>query len=209
MGQSKHLNFSSLNRKFYDTKGATLAGDLPLVVLINKGSASASEILSGAILDHKRGILIGTTTFGKGSVQSILPLDNEYAMRYTTAYYYTPNGIKIHKIGIKPDIEVEVPALTKSEIDDIRKIKDEKLVAEFIKKNKKPEDKKVEKFINELRGKKFILSDRLIKRLINQEEHKNKRMPLYDLDFDVQLKMSLQILKSEISVILNRSKNNK
>lgn len=83
------------------------ATDLPLVVLINQGSASASEIVSGAVQDYGRGILIGMKSFGKGTVQSIVPLSDGSALRLTTARYYTPNDRFIHEKGIEPDIEVE------------------------------------------------------------------------------------------------------
>lgn len=83
--------------------------DLPLVVLINEGSASASEILAGAIKDNNRGELIGTTSFGKGVVQRIRPLQDGSALKLTISEYFTPNGINIHGIGIDPDIEVELP----------------------------------------------------------------------------------------------------
>jgi carboxyl-terminal processing protease len=78
----------------------------PLVVLVNEGSASASEIVTGAIQDHKRGIIVGTKTFGKGSVQTILPLPEGAGLRMTTARYYTPNGRSIQATGITPDVEV-------------------------------------------------------------------------------------------------------
>lgn len=80
---------------------------VPLVVLINGGSASASEIVAGALQDHKRGILMGTDSFGKGSVQTVLPLNNDYALKLTTALYYTPKGRSIQAQGIVPDILVE------------------------------------------------------------------------------------------------------
>ena len=80
--------------------------DVPLVVLIDGGSASASEIMAGAIKDYGIGTLIGTTTYGKGIVQSILPLGDGSAIKITTSKYYTPNGNNIHKIGIDPDEEV-------------------------------------------------------------------------------------------------------
>ncbi|MFW5999538.1 MAG: S41 family peptidase [Halanaerobiaceae bacterium] len=80
---------------------------LPTAVLINGGSASASEIFAAAISDHERGVLIGTKTFGKGSVQNLIPLDDGSAVKMTTAHYYTPDGTNIHKKGIKPDLEVE------------------------------------------------------------------------------------------------------
>ncbi len=83
---------------------------VPLVVLVNGGSASASEIVAGALQDHKRAVIMGTQTFGKGSVQTILPLGNNTAIKLTTARYYTPNGRSIQAKGIVPDIVVEDPA---------------------------------------------------------------------------------------------------
>ena len=82
-------------------------GNFPLIVLINEGSASASEIVSGAIKDYKRGILIGEKSFGKGSVQTLLPLPDGDGIKLTIAKYYTPSGVSIHGKGINPDILVE------------------------------------------------------------------------------------------------------
>ncbi|HVC51995.1 MAG TPA: S41 family peptidase [Stellaceae bacterium] len=91
----------------YDAHPGDIANGLPLVVLINGGSASASEIVSGALKDHHRAILMGTRSFGKGSVQTIIPMPGHGAMRLTTARYYTPSGRSIQAKGIEPDIIVE------------------------------------------------------------------------------------------------------
>lgn len=94
------------NRETYSSSGETYM-DLPLAVLINEDSASASEILAGAIKDYEYGTLIGTTTFGKGIVQTIFPLSDGDALKLTTAKYFTPSGNYIHEVGIEPDIELE------------------------------------------------------------------------------------------------------
>lgn len=92
----------------FTATGGDLANGLPIVVLVNGGTASASEIVAGALQDHERAILMGTQTFGKGSVQTIIPVGAEGAMRLTTALYYTPSGRSIQSTGIVPDIEVPV-----------------------------------------------------------------------------------------------------
>ena len=95
----------SENRKWFAKKGDVLDGKT-LLVLINYGSASASEIVAGALKDHKRAILVGENSYGKGSVQSIIPLKNKGAIRLTVAKYYLPSGKSISEVGVKPDIEV-------------------------------------------------------------------------------------------------------
>ncbi len=101
------------------SRGRTHYTDFPMAILVNGGSASASEIVAGALKDHERAIILGGQTFGKGSVQSIRPLasNTNTAVRMTTAYYHTPSDIQIHGVGIKPDIEVRV---TRSEWRRIR-----------------------------------------------------------------------------------------
>ncbi|NNA22116.1 S41 family peptidase [Pseudomonas lundensis] len=99
----------------FSATGKDLSENVPLVVLINGGSASASEIVAGALQDQKRGVVMGTTSFGKGSVQTVLPLNNDRALKITTALYFTPNGRSIQAQGIVPDIEVNRAKITREQ----------------------------------------------------------------------------------------------
>lgn len=109
---------------------------VPLVVLVNGGSASASEIVAGALQDHKRGVIMGTQTFGKGSVQTVLPLGNNTAIKLTTARYYTPGGRSIQAKGIVPDILVEDPSAS----DNLLRLRESDLEKHLIN-DKQPEEK--------------------------------------------------------------------
>lgn len=102
----------------YFAKDGDVLDNAPLVVLVNQGSASASEIVSGALQDHKRALIVGRKTFGKGSVQTVLPLDETTAVKLTTARYFTPNGRSIQAEGIVPDIEIEPLTVSKNSDDD-------------------------------------------------------------------------------------------
>ncbi len=106
-------------KRYAATKGDLISG-LPIVVLINNGSASASEIVSGALKDHKRAVIMGTKSFGKGSVQTVIPLPAHGAMRLTTSRYYTPSGHSIQAKGIEPDIIVEAATIQPIEMGEIR-----------------------------------------------------------------------------------------
>ncbi|HCB40253.1 MAG TPA: peptidase S41 [Gammaproteobacteria bacterium] len=110
--------------KFRAAPGDELKG-VPIVVLVNGGSASASEIVAGALQDHSRAVIMGTTTFGKGSVQTVLPLHNNRALKLTTARYYTPGGRSIQAQGIEPDIVVENARLTR--VEEMQRVKERDL----------------------------------------------------------------------------------
>ncbi len=117
---------SRQSMRFYAHPGET--GDktgFPVIVLINEGSASASEIVAGALKDQKRALIVGSKSFGKGSVQTIIPLEDGSALRLTTALYYTPNGVTIQEKGITPDVVVEEPPLPSDK--SFQKIRDEAL----------------------------------------------------------------------------------
>mgnify|MGYP006167217341 FL=1 len=112
------------NSKRFNAKPGDLINGLPMVVLINGGSASASEIVAGALQDHHRAVIMGTQSFGKGSVQTIMPISGHGAMRLTTASYFTPSGRSIQKTGVTPDIEVQQVKIEPSSQTDRLREKD-------------------------------------------------------------------------------------
>ncbi len=169
-GREKNQNIE------YRATGKTAFKDIPLIVMINGGSASASEIVAGAIQDHKRGIILGTTSFGKGSVQTVIPMRDGSALRLTTAKYYTPLGRTINEIGIIPDISVQAE-LPREKIQ----VKKEKNVFDKMEENSnlenenntlpddmKPEPKDIpEEDLDEKEEDEFIRDDNQLRAAIN------------------------------------------
>ena len=160
---------STQGRKSDDTsrvfakKGDIINGK-PLIVLINSGSASASEIVAGALKDHTRAIIVGTRSFGKGSVQSIIPLPGNGAMRLTTARYYTPSGVSIQAKGIEPDIKVEA-GITELKKEGLERGREENLRGALDKNNitTKTEDNKK----SEITPSEKLLQDNQISRAVD------------------------------------------
>ena len=151
----------------------------PIVVLINGGSASASEIVAGALQDHSRALILGTTSFGKGSVQTVRPLKEGFGIKYTIARYYTPNGRSIQAKGIVPDIEVEYEILAKKE--EKKSVFDRMIKEKDLKNSLAPEDTKQSKTSKQ------------------SEKKSKKNLRTLDTDKlvrDVQVKRALDILIS-------------
>lgn len=137
------------SREEFHASNNVMLKDKPIVILINGGSASASEIVAGALQDHKRAVIAGTTSFGKGSVQVILPLPHERAIKLTTARYYTPLGRSIQAEGIKPDIQIQSAKLTP--INDNIEVKEANLNKHLKGKKSKPAtpEKEITPLIND------------------------------------------------------------
>ncbi|MFZ5627904.1 MAG: S41 family peptidase [Spirochaetota bacterium] len=184
-----------LDRVFNADPSAAIAADLPLVVLANEGSASASEIVTGAIKDHKRGKFIGVKTFGKGSVQNVISMMYGTSMALTIQKYYTPSGVSIHKKGIEPDINVPALDFNKDDRRHYKEIREKKILQDFVKENKVYSIETVRKFQKMVAAKGLTLTDYAAKRALKDELTKSENRPIFDLEFDVQLQRAISELK--------------
>ncbi|MBU0899578.1 S41 family peptidase [bacterium] len=191
---TKGRNPQDSSQYFSDRSKTTV--NLPLIVLINEGSASGSEIVTGAIQDSKRGIILGKKSFGKGCVQTIFPLPHNAAVALTTAMYYTPSGRSIHDKGIIPDKEVEYSNYSKEDLSLLLKAREGEFIKKFVKNHNQSE---VEILSNELAKNKINLSQEIILKEIKKEKHYLSRgkKPIYDLDIDQQLKVAVEMLISK------------
>ncbi|MBV6494356.1 MAG: hypothetical protein LDLANPLL_02388 [Turneriella sp.] len=183
-----------LDKVFNANPSAAIAADIPLVVLANEGSASASEIVTGAIKDHKRGKFIGVKTFGKGSVQNVISLMYGTSMALTIQKYYTPSGVSIHKKGIEPDIKVPALDFNKDDRRHYKEIKEKKILSNFVKEHKHYNAETVKKFQKMLEDRGLTLSDFAAKKTLKDEYTKNSPRPILDMEFDVQLQRAIKEL---------------
>jgi len=184
----------SENRTFNARRSMLAAPDVPLIVLINRGSASASEIVAGALKDRGRAYLVGENTFGKGSVQQVYPLDNA-GFKITTAHYYTPSDANIDKIGIPPDREVKFPEYTNTDAEKLNELINANRIPEFVKQNPNASASQIETFARGLE-REYGLDLPFLKRLIRNEQNRTSIAPVYDLEYDIQLQEALNILRS-------------
>jgi carboxyl-terminal processing protease len=180
----------------YTAKPAvTVPTNVPVVVLINKGSASASEIVAGALKDRGRGYLVGEKSFGKGSVQQVYPL-GDAGFKITTARYYTPSDVNIDKKGIPPDKEVFFPEMTSEDTGKLQELIRSKKIIDFVGNFPDASQREADAFAAQLQLEYDVNLD-LVRRLIRDEQNRTIIAPIFDLDYDVQLKEAVRILNTD------------
>lgn len=170
--------------------------DLRIVVLINRGSASASEILAGALKDQKRAYLIGENSYGKGSVQQVLPL-GETGFKLTMSRYYTPSDANIDKVGIAPDLEVKEPELSPEEEESLSGLIERDVFAAFAAANPNASPQQVDQYVKGLRAAGSPVSERVLKKLVRNQLERTSISPVYDLEYDLQLNAALDAIDDE------------
>jgi len=178
--------FKAVNAPIYKGK---------IILLVNKGSASASEILSGALRDNNLALLLGEKTFGKGSVQKTYNLDKETGIAVTIAKYYTPAGTMIHGKGIKPDFEVKIAEFPENETEELKKISRDKILNEFVSIKTVYNENVKSEFKKFLQSRNVKISDTTSDFILKREITKYHKDQIYDLEFDNQLTAAIEKLK--------------
>ncbi|WP_318663294.1 S41 family peptidase [Treponema sp.] len=198
---STKSRISTENKSFSATKKATIVKKgTPIVVLINRGSASASEILSGALKDYHVAYLVGERTYGKGSVQQVIPLiekdGTKDGVKLTVARYYSPTDCNIDKIGIPPDREIKDGEYSDEETKAFIKMTEDRVIEKYVEAHPNMTEADISKYADELNAE-YKINKRLLRRLIRVETRRTKSMLKYDLDYDIQLVEALKIVKAK------------
>lgn len=196
------------NQQFTASKNTTtVKKDIPIVVLINKGAASASEIVSGALKDYHLAYLVGERTYGKGSVQQVIPLSSTDGIKITMARYYTPSDTNIDKIGIPPDLEVlNLPAFSEEEEKRYMEMITSNIINDTVDKYQNMKESEIAAEGKKI-AEKYKLDGRLIRRLLRVQVLKSQPSPLYDMDWDEQLKEAINVInKGDFSKLVKNTK---
>jgi carboxyl-terminal processing protease len=176
----------------YYAQPGELLSDIPLAVLINKESASASEIVAGAIKDHGRGILVGTDSFGKGTVQDIFPLPNGGAITVTIARYYLSSGKTIEETGIVPDIAVEAFQTTEKQKEILSHLEESTAIKNFLRDYPHWEKENLSHLMQKLDQEEIDADEELLRRFLRKED-KDKENDIFN---DLQLLRAREVLKA-------------
>lgn len=183
------------NAVYSARRGQIVPDSVPIIVLIDRGSASAAEILAGALKDRNRATLVGETTYGKGSVQQVHDL-GDTGFRLTMSRYYTPADISIDKVGISPDIEVTEPELSEEEQEQLSTLLEQGTIDTFVAENPNPGENAIHSFIDRLKSQGVGLEPRILKRLVRNAVNRTVNTPpVYDLEFDLALQEAVRLLR--------------
>ncbi len=182
------------NQEFYATETATVADTTRVVVLIDQGSASASEIFAGALKDQGRALIVGETSYGKGSVQQIRRV-GDGGIRLTMSRYYTPNGAYIDDQGIAPDIVVENSKLTDQQTQDYTELLTNGTIENFVNSRTSIDANEINSFVLDLQES-STLTERYLQKLVRDEINRaSNNRQVYDLEFDLALQRAVELLK--------------
>jgi len=185
----------ALSRTYRALEDPVVPADIPIAVLIDRYSASASEILTGALKDHGRALVVGETSYGKGSVQEILPR-GDGGVKLTSSYYLTPSGANIHEVGIAPDVVVEVEEVTEEEKESYRELVQSSRIESFLDANPRPDDAQVGDFLRSLQAEGYVTPEELIRQYIKDQINRRSYVyPIYDLEYDTVLRQAVSLMR--------------
>ncbi len=188
------------NENYYADASSTIVPlDIPMIVLINEGSASAAEIFAGAMKDTNRGYVMGVPSFGKASVQNIIPLltgVDRLGVRITVAKYFTPSGSNIHEIGIEPDLKIETPELTMEEIFYENQLYKGNYVDNFLENNPDFTEKDIDELEQELNSNCIMINRQRLERIIQNEKTRYSTKTVVDTEYDEYIKRAMEVFET-------------